>query len=337
MPEAARQLAALERQLREDAGDREAWQDLARLVARTGARPRFLAADRHLEVLLQLARERPEERALARMALDLLGLEAEDLAPVEASTGLPSRVRRVADGATMVLVPGTRFHSRRPGREVLDDLPTVREVGAHYMDRTAVTAGRYALFLEHTAHRPPRHWRRQLARPERPVVFVDWMDVAAYAAFCGGRPPTESEWELATGAATLQRFPWGDEDPGPARANVRFGAERRDPRDFDAHLGAADGFPAGAGPTGVLGLLGNVCELCLEDGVRFPPAQAPAAAGREALAQVPGRDHGAVSRGASWLHADADLARPPRRPLGPRHGESTLGFRLVVPLTRGTP
>jgi len=91
--------------------------------------------------------------------------------------------------------------------------------------------------------------------PWVPVVHVNWYEAEAYCRWAERRLPTEAEWEMA---ATLdpvtgrkRRFPWGDEPPTPARANLDYRAGG--PIDVRA-------LPDGDSPVGCRQLIGNVWE-----------------------------------------------------------------------------
>ncbi|BCN47964.1 hypothetical protein RE9416_12650 [Prescottella equi] len=105
-----------------------------------------------------------------------------------------------------------------------------------------------------------RWWRHRFGVLEpvpadEPVMHVCWFEADAYARWAGKRLPTESEWEKAArwhpASGRSRRFPWGDEEPDRARANLG-----------QRHLAPAPvgSYPAGRSPLGVLQLIGDVWE-----------------------------------------------------------------------------
>lgn len=140
------------------------------------------------------------------------------------------------------------FHSHLPA----DHPPTRAMVGAEWWRQVFGASWRF---------RPEGVWRPD----DHPVVHVSLDDAAAYCAWAGGRLPTEAEWELAArGGLDGRRFPWGDDEPTPERANVFRGA-------FPEPDGDAGTLPADALEPNGYGLhqtAGNVWEWCANGAMR---------------------------------------------------------------------
>jgi iron(II)-dependent oxidoreductase len=188
-----------------------------------------------------------------------------------------------------VLVPAGRFvlgvdaadepyslDNERPGHVV--ELPAFR------IGRSPVSNGEWAEFVADGGYAQRRWWSASgwqhrvdagLERPlfwsadgtrrrfgieeivpaDEPVQHVCYYEAEAYAAWAGGRLPTEVEWEKACvwdpAAGLRRRWPWGDEPPNSTRANLGGGALRPAP------VGA---YPDGASAYGVEQLIGDVWE-----------------------------------------------------------------------------
>jgi iron(II)-dependent oxidoreductase len=142
-----------------------------------------------------------------------------------------------------------------------------RAVGPFWIDRTPVTNGEYAAFVDESGSQPPAYWepdgaggwtRRAMGRleapdPSLPVIHVSWHEAEAFARWAGKRLPTELEWEAAARGS--------DRD----RANLdqlAFGC---------AHAGAYADAPA---ECGAVQMLGDVWEWTSSDFLAYPGFQA---------------------------------------------------------------
>jgi iron(II)-dependent oxidoreductase len=199
-----------------------------------------------------------------------------------------------------VLVPGGAFTMGTSAEPwALDNERPAHElaVEAFWLDTTPVTCGAYAEFLDDGGYddeqwwspagwayrtengiTAPRFWKREQdgwwrtrfggyerITADEPVVHVSYHEAEAYAAWAGRRLPTEAEWEKAArfdpATGRSRRFPWGDEEPSAEHANLGQRHLRPAP---------AGAYPAGASPTGVHQLIGDVWEWTSTDFHGYP-------------------------------------------------------------------
>lgn len=101
-------------------------------------------------------------------------------------------------------------------------------------------------------------------RMDHPVVQVSWNDARAFAAWVGGRLPSEAEWEhAARGGAARRRFPWGDTEPDDEAAifcNIWQGRFPDENTLADGYERTAPAQSFAPNPLGLYNMAGNVWE-----------------------------------------------------------------------------
>lgn len=159
--------------------------------------------------------------------------------------------------------------------------------------------------------------------PELPAVQVSFRDALAFCEWVSpsGRLPTEVEWELVAGDGTRMQ-PWQNEAlPDASHCNLQF-----DPA-VTTTLRPVNSMQAGATPTGVKNMLGNVAEWCLDI----------YAAGHDEADGDPGVGAWHAIRGGGFMNliVDPKLARVTMRSSAAPAGGPDIGFRVVIPVQVG--
>ena len=172
----------------------------------------------------------------------------------------------------------------------------------------------------------PVYWTdAQWNAPNQPVVGVSWYEADAFCRWMNTQPlskdvtgpfrlPTEAEWEYAARGQEGRKYPWGNEDPSPERANYeKAGLNQTSP------VGA---FPLGASKEGVLDLAGNVFEWCGDWYGRYANAAQVDPTG-------PTSGSSRVIRGGSWFSDGSGLRAANRFSGTPGYRDGYVGFRVA--------
>jgi gamma-glutamyl hercynylcysteine S-oxide synthase len=238
---------------------------------------------------------------------------------------------------------GFAYDNERPRHEV--------SVAAFEIDRVPVTNGAYREFVDAGGYQRRELWSpagwdwRSAIGAERPlywaadgrersfdriepldealpVMHVSWYEADAYARWRGKRLPTEAEWEKAASwdaeTGDKRRYPWGDDRPSRAYANLdqmAFG-----PAPAGAH-------PEGGAPCGALGMVGDAWEWTSGDFGPYPGFRA-----------FPYREYSEVFfgggykvlRGGSWATRPHAIRNTFRNWDLPQRRQIHAGFRCAV-------
>jgi formylglycine-generating enzyme required for sulfatase activity len=129
-----------------------------------------------------------------------------------------------------------------------------------FMDKYPVTNAQFKKFLDTTRYQPAdalnflKDWKNGSypdGWADKPVTWVSLEDARSYASWAGKRLPHEWEWQLAAQGDDRRLYPWGNGWNVNAVSAPVHGRVLAPPDDVAAH-------PAGASPSGVMDLVGNV-------------------------------------------------------------------------------
>ncbi len=223
-----------------------------------GAEGKFEAASRYPNLKLDLVAEKAD---LRRQIATQLVQEGEALAKNSDFAGRDSKFKAAFDlqppPDTLLYVwiePG-EFSM---GSSASDSLASDNEKPQHtvklsgyWIMRTEVTNVQYARCVTAQACTPPANQRWHNTQFSlHPVTDVDWKQANDYAAWAGGRLPTEAEWEKACRGTDKRIYPWGDQEPSAEKLNY-----------YDSGLATwtnVGSYPVGA--NGLFDMAGNVWE-----------------------------------------------------------------------------
>jgi iron(II)-dependent oxidoreductase len=163
--------------------------------------------------------------------------------------------------------------------------------------------------------------------PDLPVIHVNWYEAEAYCRWAKRRLPTEAEWEMAAscepaadarGVASRERkYPWGDEQPTPERANLDW-----------REGGCVPVYAALAGDSafGVRQMIGNVWEWTATDFGPYPGF----AAGPYNEYSAPWFGDHKVLRGGCWATRSRLIRNNYRNFYKPDRRDVWAGFRTCA-------
>ena len=269
----------------------------------------------------------PVDAPAADVAAADAGAPCDDLpvftTPGSPGCGQPVPTPQAGPTAGMMLVPGGPFWrgcdpSTDPSCQPDEQPGACLTLRAFEIDATEVTQQAYARCAAAgactTAHQSTCPFD-PVGAPNVPVACVDWSEADAYCRWAGKRLPTEAEWEKAARGTDGRYYPWGNEAPTCARANL-----------LDCHNARVDvgSTPSGDSPYGLHDMAGNVWEwtadLYASDYYAHAPRCAPTGPATSPMTMRPGRGGGfehlptldmpAVFLRTSFRHAiEASIAR----------------------------
>jgi formylglycine-generating enzyme required for sulfatase activity len=235
-------------------------------------------------------------------------------------------------GLVPVRIEGGSYRPGTPGA-TNDEAPPSYDVrvAAFELSRTEVTVAQFRKCVNEGPCAAPDtaggcNWDKP-DRANHPVNCVDWYQARTFAAWSGGRLPTEAEWEWAArGRDEARKYPWGSNDPTCTVAVINPAGNKGCGEDATWPTCQK---PGGHSRDGVCDLGGNVWEW-VEDAYGSSGHEGIP---RDGTARIGAAGADRVLRGGGWGSDDPAYFRAANR-----SGDSPglrydyLGFRVARPL-----
>ncbi len=241
-------------------------------------------------------------------------------------------------GTDAASIEALKTQQPAPDRFILGEFPNeqpqheVQITKGYWIDRYEVTNKSFKAFVDDGGYTKREYWSDagwewisgQLVEmmprfclgnlPDNPVACVTWYEAEAYAAWRGGRLPTEAEWEYAARGPQSLTYPWGNE----------FDSSRCNLVDSSG-LKPVGSYPNGASWVGALDMAGNVMEWVQDWLADYGEGPAIDPSG-------PATGKVKVEKGG-WWGATYYTARSAYRHFEdpPDYGDFHIGFRIVTP------
>ena len=193
--------------------------------------------------------------------------------------------------------------------------PAAVNLAAFAISRTEVTNGQYARCVHARGCTAPANnvWEKP-GYANYPVTHVTWEQANDFAAFVGGRLPTEAEWEKACRGPDGYNYPWSYAYPTRELANYH---------EYIGGITPVEMFsPKGDSAYGLADMAGNVWEWTSSQYRTYPYVVDD---GRENQEE----DALRVQRGGAWMtHDDAYLRCAARVGVSQGRSQNNIGFRV---------
>jgi formylglycine-generating enzyme required for sulfatase activity len=261
-----------------------------------------------------VATDRAKAAELYRRACELASWECSEAHAAGMGVVVPDPAAADALGIQWVRIPGGTF---KMGDDDFEDAEPHRvSIRPFEMAKTLMTNRQYKACVDAWACAPAAYPEGAAFNgDDQPAVGVSFDQAKAFAAWAGGRLPSEAEWEYAARSAGKNRlYPWGNEEPTCDRAVAVNCTTATMP---------VCSKPAGNTEQGLCDMAGNAAEW-VEDVYRNSYKGAPADG---SAWEGAGQHH--VTRGGSWSSGAIDVRTARRGQNISDLGNEPTGFRIV--------